>query len=326
MPGKFRCCSLDIRTVFTTRSRHALNHYFKDVIVQDRNQHQEEVRGFLQKNFHSADWRFDFPGGTGNETYFAHGGDAVYFVKLGIELPRYLAMSAIGLTPKILIHGSLADDTSIIVQSFIAGAKPSRKFLQNNAEHIATIVKKAHTSPEVLQALNKVTTNNYNEIGFLTLHSIQERWKLYRSQVSEIAGFVDESLAVLAQQVKSFKGTGLVASHNDICNFNWIVSSDGKIYLLDLDSMSREDPAVDVGAMLWWYYPPELRQEFLKTYGYANDEQFKFRMRVRMAMHCLSILLPRENSFDEFDRNDFIESLEDFKAIFAGKDNPQGYD
>jgi hypothetical protein len=44
-----------------------------------------------------------------------------------------------------------------------------------------------------------------------------------------------------------------------------------------------------------------------------------------MAMHCLSILLPREGSFDEFESENFDRSLSDFRAILEGKENPQGY-
>jgi len=89
--------------------------------------------------------------------------------------------------------------------------------------------------------------------------------------------------------------------------------------------MTLDDPAVDIGATLWWYYPSELRQRFLEIAGYANDERFQDRMQVRMAMHCLNILLPREKSFDGFDSEAFASSLTDFRAIFAGRENPQGY-
>jgi hypothetical protein len=90
--------------------------------------------------------------------------------------------------------------------------------------------------------------------------------------------------------------------------------------------MSRDDPALDVGATLWWYYPPELRQRLLEAAGYANDEAFRFRMRARMAIHCFSITLPREQSFDEFDAANFAQSLTDFRAILSNEENPQGYD
>jgi len=95
---------------------------------------------------------------------------------------------------------------------------------------------------------------------------------------------------------------------------------------LDLESMSMDDPATDMGALLWWYYPPELRQRFLDIAGYAYDDEFKFRMQFRMATHCLNITLPREGSFDTFDPEGFGESLEDFKAVLNGEENPQGYD
>ena len=124
----------------------------------------------------------------------------------------------------------------------------------------------------------------------------------------------------------SFQGTGLVASHNDICNANWLISTDEQLYLVDLEFMSLDDPALDIGATLWWYYPPKLREDFLIKTGYINDTTFESRMRVRMMMHCLSITLPREQSFDEFDPASFAESLTDFRAILAGKENPKGYE
>ena len=46
----------------------------------------------------------------------------------------------------------------------------------------------------------------------------------------------------------------------------------GELYLIDLESMSLDDPALDIGATLWWYYPPELRQRFLEIAGQASDE------------------------------------------------------
>jgi hypothetical protein len=86
-----------------------------------------------------------------------------------------------------------------------------------------------------------------------------------------------------------------------------------------------DDPACDLGALLWWYYPPDLRGSFLDIAGYPGDQEFNLRMRVRMALHCLSITLPREQSFDRFNPERYHEALEDFRAIVDGKENPQGY-
>ena len=157
------------------------------------------------------------------------------------------------------------------------------------------------------------------------LDRFRQKWERYKMQVPQIAEFVDGSLDHLTQQVGLFSGEGLVASHGDICNANWLFAADGKIYILDFESMSMDDPAADMGALLWWYYPPELRQRFLEIAGYPYDDKFRLRTQVRMALHCLNITLPREDSFEAFDPEGFSESLRDFRAVLAGKENPEGY-
>jgi thiamine kinase-like enzyme len=293
--------------------------------MHDRQQHQKEVVGFLQKHFSSTDWTLSLPKGSGNETYFARGDSRTYFIKLGANAENYHALASIGLTPPVLASGSLEDSTSIIVQPYIIGKKPSQVDFCDYLEEIARMINTVHHSPDVKRVLPGVSSELYNTVGLDSLRRLQQKWGHYKSQVSSVTKFVDEGLASLQHQVDGFAGAGLVASHNDICNANWLISLDGRIYLIDLDSLSLEDPAVDIGAILWWYYPPPLRPRFLEVVGYANDEHFHSRMRVRMAMHCLNIILPRERSFDRFAPNTFAEELIDFRAVLAGEENPQGY-
>ena len=40
-----------------------------------RQRHQPEVHAFLQKAFHTREWAFAQPRGTGHETYFAASGE-----------------------------------------------------------------------------------------------------------------------------------------------------------------------------------------------------------------------------------------------------------
>jgi thiamine kinase-like enzyme len=293
--------------------------------MPDRQEHQQEVHAFLQKHFSISDWSFSLPRGSGMESYFAKGNGQSYFVKVGVPLERYLAMADLGLTPPVLAHGQLDKGLSIIVQPFVEGRTPSRADYRNRLVEVAGIIRKMHNDPQANEVLQVESSNLYRDAGLRVLNRLYQKWELYMAQVPFVADFVDKSLDDLGQQVNTFSGEGLVASHSDICNANWLFASDGKIYVLDFESMSIDDPALDMGALLWWYYPPELRQHFLEVAGYHYDDQFKFRMRVRMAMHCLDITLPRERSFDKFDRDNYGESLRDFKAILNGEENPEGY-
>jgi len=298
----------------------------REVTMPDRQPHRQEVQGFLQKHFATHDWKFTLPHGSGNETYFAYGDEHAYFVKLGVQITRYQAMASLGLTPPVLADGHLEDGTSIIVQPHIAGRTPSRTDYRIHLDQFAAAIHRTHHSPEVKQALPEAASDLYRLAGLESLTRLQRKWQRYRAQVPEVADFIDESLADLIRQIQRFQGAGLVASHNDICNANWLISSDGQLYLIDLESMSLDDPALDIGATLWWYYPPTLRPRFLKIVGYANDGPFQDRMRVRMAMHCLDIALPREQSFDQFTPDSFAGWLTDFRAAYEGRENPEGYD
>lgn len=293
--------------------------------MPNRQEHQQEVRAFLQKTLSIHNWEFSLPHGTGMETYVVQGNGGGYFVKVGAPIERYLAMAEICLTPPVLVYGQLDSGCSILVQPFIAGRTPSRRDYRDHLEGVAALIRKMHHHPQVRGTIQQEHSHSHKDAGVKALNHLLQKWERYKPQVPSIADFVDHSLEYLAQQIHLFSSEGLVASHNDICNANWLFGSDGRIYIVDFESMSMDDPALDMGALLWWYYPPELRQQFLEIAGYPYDDEFRFRMRVRMAMHCLHITLPRENSFDCLIPRDYGESLTDFKAILHGKENPQGY-
>ena len=259
------------------------------------------------------------------ETYFVQGDEPGYFVKVGAPIERYLAMAEIGLTPPVLASGQLENGTSILVQPLIAGRKPLQIDFCNQLEEVSELIHKMHHHPRLKGILQAISSNFHKDSGLRALDHLRQKWERYKTQVPMVAEFVDNSLELLTRQVHLFSSEGLVVSHNDICNANWLFASDGKIYIVDFESMSMDDPAFDVGALLWWYYRPELRQRFLDIAGYPHDDQFNFRMRVRMAMHCLNITLPRDQSFDSFAPSTYSKSLNDFRTILEGKENPEGY-
>ncbi len=297
----------------------------KIAILDSKTSHQLEIERFLKENISNLHWEFTHPQGHGNETYIVCGGRESLFIKLGSPISRYKSLASIGLAPTIIKDGTLEDGTTIMVQEFISGRTPTRHDYRNHIEDFANAINKIHHCDEIKKTLPKPENDQFSTIGTSVLNDIDKRWNKYNHLVPDSADFVDQGINQLREEVYQFTGSGLVASHNDICNSNWIITPQGTLYLLDLDSMSFDDPALDIGATLWWYYSPDLREEFLNIVGYSNNDAFKKRMHIRMAMHCLNIILPRENSFDSFHADEFVDNLADFKAIMNGEDNPQGY-
>jgi thiamine kinase-like enzyme len=291
----------------------------------ERLRHWEEVRAFLQRAFGIERWNFTLPAGTGNETYFAHGGERSCFVKLEACPERTVAMSEAGISPPVLAIERLEDGTPVLIQAYVEGRTPRRSDYHEHLGQVATLIRKMHHDPNVQKALHAPRSDLYSDVGRDAVADVRRRWEVYEASVPGVAAFVDSGLDHLARQVEDFTGLGLVASHNDFCNANLLLTGDGRIYVVDLEAMSMEDPARDVGVTLWWYYPPEMRSLFLQIAGYADDPQFQHRMRVRTALHCLGITLPRAGSFDRLDPSSYGERLADFRAALTGEENPEGY-
>ncbi len=271
-------------------------------------------------------WQLEIPHGHGHETYFVSKGQQRFFVKLGADPDRWQAMAKLGISPEVFAAGYLPDGQTVMVQPFVAGRNPTRQDYHTHLEQVAHMIQKMHQSPIVQASLPRVLSQKYSDAGLAALQNVRSRWQRCRPIVLETAKLVDTALDTLEREIRSLKGLGLVASHGDICNANWLVTPEGQWYLVDLESMSLDDPALDVGAILWWYYPPALRPRFLQVIDLDKDDTLVHRMRVRMALHCLHILLPRDCSYDRFHAPSFLNSLDDLKAALAGKDNPQGYE
>jgi hypothetical protein len=292
-----------------------------------RQRHQPEVHAFLQKAFHTREWAFAQPRGTGHETYFAASGERRCFIKLGADSERAAAMAAAGLAPPVWAAGALPDGTPILVQPWLPGHAPRPRDFQERLDQVAGVMRRLQQDAGVRSVLPPAPSEQYADVGLAALNQVRLRWEVWQAQVPvPTRSFVDRSLEQLAAEIGAFTGSGLVAAHNDICNANWLLTPEGDLYLLDLEEMSLEDPATDLGALLWWYYPPTQRARFLALVEQPDDAAFEQRMRVRMALHCLAITLPRTGGWDAFDGLTYDAALTDFRAALAGAENPQGYE
>ena len=293
--------------------------------MRERSQHSVEVEAFLRRAF-GGEWTLTLPHGNGHETYFAHDGSRALFVKLGAAVERVQAMARLGLTPEVVEADCTEDGTAILVQQYVEGRNPGRSDYRQRLEQVAHMIREMHHSEDVKATLPGVPFDDYAPSGLRVLEAVRARWEGVREQVTDVAYSVDQGLSELEERIERFRGSGLVASHGDICNANWLLTPEGRLYLVDLDAMALDDPALDIGATLWWYYPVEVWGRFLDVAGYQDDDEFRERMWTRLALHCLSITLPRPGSFDRFDPTHYAQALVDFEAALRKQGNPQAQD
>src|ERR1051325_938011 len=162
--------------------------------MQNRQQHQQEVQTCVQQHFSNQSWALTLPAGSGNETYFAQCNGHTYFVKLGAQVAKYQVVASIGLTPQVLVAEYLRDGTSIVVQPYIAGKRPSRRDYRIHLEQFAAAINQLHQSAEVKQLLPEVSSDLHKVVGLESLTHLQQKWERHKLQVPDVADFIDESL------------------------------------------------------------------------------------------------------------------------------------
>ena len=113
---------------------------------------------------------------------------------------------------------TLEDGTTIMVQEFISGRTPTRHDYRNHIEDFANAINKIHHCDEIKKTLPKPENDQFSTIGTSVLNDIDKRWNKYNHLVPDSADFVDQGINQLREAVYQFTGSGLVASHNDICN------------------------------------------------------------------------------------------------------------
>lgn len=291
--------------------------------MNKREEYKGAIENYLRNRFGDEGWTLELPRGSGRETYAAVGTGRKLFVKLGVEVERVQALAKAGISPEVVDIGELADGTIVLVQEWVDGRHPQRGDYRERLEDVAGLVGRMHRSPEVMGALSKAPSEDFAGAGLRAVADVRKRWEKHKGLVGSAGGFVDEGLEELEGRMRGFSGGGLVASHNDLSWDNWLFGDDGRIFVIDPDMMGPDDPALDVGITLWWYYAPELWGQLIECAGYEDVEEFRERMWARIALHCLRILLPRPGSFDRFDASDFWEASGDFRAALRREGNPQ---
>ncbi len=274
------------------------------------------VEEIFKQHFPNKQWKISNPpDGMSSQVYIADGGQEKVFIKLS---PHHSAavkrLAELGLTPSVLFSGTY-DNQPYIIQEFIDGKYPDRKWFANNLDTLAMFIHKYHSDDQLKQLLTSDELQTYeghikNELTVLE-QSISESG----SDVFDTKE-VRDAIHLLKEKCKKLKVVPLVPTHADPNSKNFLLTSKG-IMMVDWDDIILSDPMKDIGVMLWWYVPKEKWKIFFEHYGQEIDEDKIYWWTARASIQIATWFAKRgdrENA--QFFINDFLRAIE-------GKENSQ---
>jgi aminoglycoside phosphotransferase (APT) family kinase protein len=276
----------------------------------------QQVIEILTSHFPGRDWALrTSTEGMSSKSYIATGGDLQLFIKINADTTALRHVAELGIAPRVLAEGT-QDGSRYVVQEFLHGTHPDRPWFSRHLPELANLIQVYHLDQGLAALLGKGQTLAYQEHldGRLNELGVQ----LASLEASSHKAELTPLLAELRDQARTFESAGLVPTHADPNNNNFLLVGD-KIYLLDWDGVSLSDPIRDVGPMLWWYVPAETWPEFFAAFHVEWSKQIEHKVYWWAAWQsCWVALLFATAGYPESAEPFII----DFRAALHGQPNP----
>ncbi|WP_018921772.1 phosphotransferase family protein [Salsuginibacillus kocurii] len=254
-------------------------------------------------------WNVEPAGGATGEAYIARAGDRRIFLKRNSS-PFLAVLSAEGIVPKLLWTKRLENGDVITAQQWVYGRE--LKSSEMNRTDVAQLLSKIHRSSELLDMFKRIGNTP------LTPEWIIEDLQNQLFHLSSSHPLLQRALAYLSKYRELVQPPRMVVCHCDINHNNWMVSQAHNLYLIDWDSATVADPALDLGLLLYWYIPEAEWDEWLHDYGLPMEENLFFRMHwyvISQTLHSIIWHLNR-NEAEEADAwlNDLQQLIDKVNA------------
>ncbi|WP_302470521.1 phosphotransferase family protein [Vagococcus proximus] len=210
-----------------------------------------------------TDFQFDkkwtlqpIKGETG-QTYLGVSGDEKVFIKRNSS-PFLAALSREGIAPKLIWTKRTGNGDILTAQEWLEGSLLSPDIVGNSRE-VITIMKHLHQSDSLKSMLKKVGGEEQTALDFLSAYVDDLPTALRTNQYLESVFRYLENY--LPEPVEPR------ACHGDPLHHNWLLSEEGRLYLVDWDSSMLADPASDLGTILGRYVAHHNWHHWLLVYG-----------------------------------------------------------
>ncbi|SHN04355.1 Thiamine kinase [Gracilibacillus kekensis] len=217
------------------------------------------------------DWTIFPAGGSTGAAYYAQSNHKQLFLKRNSS-PFLAVLSAQGIVPKLVWTKRLENGDVVTAQQWLDGKALNIEEMQH--PKVAKLLSKIHHSSELLDMLLRIekTTVVPDQTLVRVKQFVQGNIQA-RNSIS-----VYKAIKFLESRLMDIYFEQQVVCHCDLNHHNWMLSTNGELYLIDWDNARVGDPAMDIGRILQSYIPKQEWDQWLEHYGMANSKNFMQRM------------------------------------------------
>ncbi|MGX4686772.1 phosphotransferase family protein [Vagococcus sp. JNUCC 83] len=194
--------------------------------------------------------------------------------------PFLAALSREGLTPRLLWTKRTSNGDILTAQEWLDGRQLEIEEMSHN-EDVAHMLRYLHQSESLKSMLKRMDGAEKTAFDFL---------KDYVTDLPQDLKDDDYLMRVfryLENHLPSYNSHGFVACHGDAIHNNWMLASNGELYLVDWDYSVLSDPAYDLGTILGQYVDKNDWSYWLSLYGVKADEELIERIYWYVGMNLL---------------------------------------
>ncbi|MBA2873856.1 phosphotransferase family protein [Thermaerobacillus caldiproteolyticus] len=252
------------------------------------------------------EWEITPAGGATGDAYFAQYEGRKLFLKRNSS-PFLAVLSAEGIVPKLVWTKRMENGDVITAQQWLNGRE--LKPHDMGSEQVASLLRKIHRSQDLVAMLKRLGKTPL--LPEVMVDKLKERM----SRHSFDEPIVKQALVWLEQNLPSIQNEEFVVCHCDINHNNWLLSEDGRLYLIDWDGAMIADPAIDIGMLLYSYIPEDKWEGWLQLYGLELTDDLRFRMKWYVVAQTLYSLAWQKEKNVKKEMQQSLHFLEDILSF-----------
>lgn len=230
---------------------------------------KSKIEKILARHFPEQAWRINQPrSGLQKEAYIVQSERHKLFLKLDTEIPALQILANLGVAPALIATGSY-DGRSYIIQKFVEGVHPERRWFRQNLTILAEFISRYQNDSLLREILSASPGQSHSEHVQREVVTLERALNTTTSRMFNSDRF-RQSFSLFRERAVHLQPVPLIPVHADPSPGNFLVTKDG-IIMIDWDEVLLSDPMRDVGPVVWWYLPQDQWLAFFDAYGVPPD-------------------------------------------------------